>query len=116
QDNFSGKTTMHFQTLETLNQIEINAKPNLQIQTISYHNQSITNFTREGNVLKINLPQNISTNQTDSIAISFSGNASSSTGILLEQHAGIPVWATLSEPFHASSWWVCKDDLLDKPT
>lgn len=115
-ENFSGKTTIHFQTLETLNQIEINAKPNLQIQTISYHNQSITNFTREGNVLKINLPQNISTNQTDSIAISFSGNASSSTGILLEQHAGIPVWATLSEPFHASSWWVCKDDLLDKPT
>src|SRR5690606_32532627 len=62
QDNFSGKTTMHFQTLETLNQIEINAKPNLQIQSISYHNQSITNFTRVGNVLKINLPQNISTN------------------------------------------------------
>src|SRR5690625_6627512 len=33
---------------------------------------------------------------------------------MLGDHEGVPVIETLSEPWHASTWWVCKDDLIDK--
>lgn len=114
QTTFTGKTTMYFEPTEPLNQVQINAKPNLQIQSISYRNQSITDFTHDGNIVYINLPHQIPQNQLDSISINFSGNSINASGVYLDQHDNVPVWSTLSEPFHASSWWVCKDDLLDK--
>lgn len=113
--NFSGKTTMHFTTTAELNQIEINAQPNLTIGTITYHSLPITNFTRSGNVLTINLPATIPNNQLDSIAIAFSGVANAtSSGLRRGFHNDVPVIETISEPWHGSSWWVCKDDLIDK--
>ncbi|SMC56659.1 M1 family metallopeptidase [Moheibacter sediminis] len=112
--NFSGKTTMHFTTTELLNQIKINAKQNLDIESISYHSAPITNFTRSGDVLTINLPASLPQNHLDSIAISFSGNANTSSGYSVFSHNGNPIAETISESFHASAWWVCKDDLLDK--
>lgn len=116
QSDFSGKTTMHFVVETETQKIEINAQENLNIGLIQYHGQPITNFFRTGNVLTINLPEIIPTNALDSISISFSGNADSSLGLNLGQHAGVPIMETISEPWRASSWWVCKDDLLDKPT
>jgi len=112
--NFSGRTTMHFTTTEVLNQVKINAKPNLTIQSVVYHSNSITDYTRSGDVLTINLPASLPQNHLDSIAISFSGNAGTSSGYSLDSHNGFPIVETLSESFHGSTWWVCKDDLIDK--
>ena len=114
QQDFSGTTTMHFRTKSEMNFVEINAKPNLEITSISYHQSNISNYTRNGEVLKIQLPALLPENKLDSISISFSGNANSSHGYLSDSHDNIPVIATLAEPWHASSWWVCKDDLLEK--
>lgn len=112
--NFSGRTTMHFTTTESLNQIQINAKSNLTIENVTYHSSPITDYSRAGNVLTINLPASLPQNQLDSIAISFSGNAGTSSGYSVGSHNGNPIAETLSESFHGSSWWVCKDDLIDK--
>ncbi len=112
--SFSGRTTMHFTTTEILNQVKINAKSNLQIESVNYHSAPITNYTRSGNVLTINLPASLPQNHLDSIAISFSGSAATSSGYNVSSHNGIPIAETISESFHASSWWVCKDDLIDK--
>lgn len=112
--NFSGRTTMHFTTTDVLNQIKINAKPNLTVQSVEYHSAPITDFSRSGDVLTINLPASLPANHLDSIAINFSGNAGTSSGYNVNSHNGVPIAETLSESFHGSTWWVCKDDLIDK--
>lgn len=116
QYEFSGTTTMHFTTTAETNQIKINAQQNLDISSVSYHSNPITNYTREDDVLTIPLSDMLDNNQLDSISISFEGNADSSSGYsVMPQHGwGDPTVSTLSESFHASSWWVCKDDLLEK--
>lgn len=114
QANFSGKTTMKFTTTTSTNIVKINAQANLSISNVSYHSTPITTFSRNGNVLTIPLPNSLPSNHLDSISISFTGNAANSNGLNLGMHAGVPVIETLAEPWHASSWWVCKDDLIDK--
>lgn len=114
QADFSGKTTMKFTTTATTNEIKVNAKHNLNIDNINYHDLSLNNYSREGKELTIILPESLPANRLDSISISFSGSADTSTGLTLGEHAGVPVIETLAEPWHASSWWVCKDDLINK--
>src|SRR5690606_30246458 len=111
---FSGKTTMHFKPTADLNQIKINAKQNLEITSVSYHSNPISDFSRSGDVLTINLPASVPQNQLDSIAIGFAGDSYTSSGYSIFHHYGTPVAETISESFHASTWWVCKDDLIDK--
>lgn len=114
QSAFSGKTTVYFNTTADLEHFKINARPNLSIGQVVYHGNTISNYSRTGDVLDIQLPEMIVFNQLDSIAISFSGNANSSEGYNIGQHNGVPIVETLAEPWFGSSWWVSKDDLNDK--
>lgn len=114
QDEFSGQTTVYFETQTASNQFKISAKPNLTIESISYHNTNLTTYSRNGEDLTITLPTTLPDSHLDSISIGFSGTAANSSGLKRGLHAGIPVIETISEPWHASSWWVCKDDLIDK--
>lgn len=116
QQAFSGTTTVHFNTTDELSLFKINARSNLNIQSISYHQNTISSYTRAGDVLNITLPEMLPSGKLDSISISFSGNSTTSTGLTLGQHAGVPIIETIAQPWHASSWWVCKDDLIDKVT
>lgn len=111
---FSGKTTMHFTTTAATNIIEINAQQNLTITAVNFHDTPITTYSRNNDVLSITLPTTLPTNQLDSISIGFSGTSNSSNGYSIGTHNGTRISYTLSEPWHGSSWWVCKDDLLDK--
>lgn len=111
---FSGTTTMHFTTSIATNQIKINAKENLDITSVEFHSSPITNYSRVGDVLTITLPETLDAGVSDVISISFSGNADTSSGYYTNTHNGTAVSYTLSESFHASSWWVCKDDLQNK--
>lgn len=111
---FSGTTTMQFETTTETNQIKINAQPNLTITSVTFHDSPVTTYTRNDDVLTITLPETLSSSQSDAISIGFSGDADESYGYYAESHGSANVAYTLSEPFHASSWWVCKDDLLDK--
>ena len=112
--DFSGTTTMHFTTSIATNQIKINAKENLDITSVEFHSSPITNYSRVGDVLTITLPETLDAGVSDVISISFSGNADTSSGYYTNTHNGTAVSYTLSESFHASSWWVCKDDLQNK--
>lgn len=114
QSGFSGKTTVYFEPEEAMIEFKINANSNLDIGSIQYHESTITDFVRNDNVLSFMLPDEIPAGQLDSLSVQFSGFAESASGVRLASHNGVPVFATLSEPWHASSWWVCKDDLLEK--
>lgn len=116
QQAFSGTTTVHFNTTDELTLFKINARTNLNIQSISYHQNTISSYTRAGDVLNITLPEMLPAGKLDSISISFSGSAATSTGLTLGEHAGVPIIETIAQPWHGSSWWVCKDDLIDKVT
>ena len=112
--DFSGMTTMHFTTTAETNQIKINAKQNLDITSVSYHSNPVTNYSRQNDVLTIILPETLANNQLDSISIGFAGSAMTSNGYSVGTHNGHSISYTLSESFQGSTWWVCKDDLLDK--
>src|SRR5690625_8016535 len=91
QSDFSGKTTMKFITTESTQEIKINAKETLNIENVSYHSILLNDYSRDGDVLRISLPENLSADPLDSVSISFSGYASTSSGCMLGDHECVPV-------------------------
>ena len=87
----------------------------LVVQTVMYHNQSLT-FTQSSDMVHITLPSVIPQNQLDSISLDYHGqppsNGFGSFG--QDYHNGNPIIWTLSEPYGAKDWWPCKQDLNDK--
>jgi len=110
---FSGNTEIKFKALQALNQIELNAKSNLIVTSFDFNGNNYTTFTQNSGILNINLPITLSINSINSIKINYTGTVNN-IGILNSTHAGQPVLYTLSESFHASEWYICKDDLTDK--
>jgi len=88
----------------------------LNINIIRYHNSELTNYSHENNVLTIELPDAMAFGTLDSIIIDYQGVpvmdglGSFSTS----EHEGVPLLATLSQPYGAKDWWPCKQDLNDK--
>ena len=88
----------------------------LEITAIRYHGALIENFTRAHNVLTIPIPESPNTPHLDSIMVDYQG-VPPETGFgsfSLGEHNNVPVLYTLSEPYGASDWWPCKQNLNDK--
>lgn len=88
----------------------------LKINIIRYHDTTISDFTHENNVLTFTLPEEMAFRTLDSVMIDYQGVpvmdglGSFSTS----EHEGVPLLATLSQPYGAKDWWPCKQDLNDK--
>jgi len=112
-----GTVTSYFVVLENdLDAIHFDLADNMVIKSIIYHGSNILSSRPGNDVLKIVLPNKISTGILDSISVEYEG-APISTGFgsfIQSTHAGIPILWTLSEPYGAKSWWPCKQDLNDK--
>lgn len=122
-EDFSGKTTVYFKVLNETGQLELDAKDNLKIKEVVYKKQLISNYKRENNKLIISLPSVLTLNSIDTISVSFSGKADSSSGYHIALYSLYSYdnsnvhWAsyTFSESDAGpASWWVCKDGLTDK--
>ena len=111
-----GKVTSHFKAIEnSINEIRFDLNDNLSINSIIFHNSEISDFTRRNDVLTIQLPTTLAQNQLDSITVNYEGTPSTSEGAFsTDDHNGTPVLWTLSEPYGAKDWWLCKQDLNDK--
>lgn len=111
-----GRVTTYFvPTVNDFQQINFDASNNLEINSINYHNDALTGVF-VGDNLQIELPNSIAQGQLDSITISYEGEPLN-TGFgsfNLAVHDGVPVLWTLSEPYGAKNWWICKQDLNDK--
>ncbi len=113
----SGKATCYFTAnLQGLTQMYFNLYKNFDIDSINYHGAKIT-FTKMGNYnLILNIPQGLNLDVLDSVSITYRGSPPSSGfgSFIKDNHNGIPIVWTLSEPFGAQDWWPCKNGLTDK--
>ncbi len=88
----------------------------LIVDSIVWRGQKI-DFKQTGKYqLDVNFPQPLADNSIDSISITYHGEPPTSGfgSFIQDQHAGVPILWTLSEPFGAQDWWPCKNILDDK--
>ncbi len=112
--NFSGNTEIKFKAKTTISQMVVNAKSTLTISAVQYQGNPITTYSRSGNNLTITFPSSLATNNIATVKVFYTGSANTSSGLSIDFHSSTPILSTLSESFHASSWFICKDNLLDK--
>ena len=112
----SGVVTPYFTTLESLHQINLEKDTNLIVDSIIFHNQSISFADSADYLMNIYFPTALALGATDSVSIYYHGipSASGFGSFIQDVHAGAPIIWTLSEPYGAREWWPCKNDLSDK--
>ena len=111
-----GEVQILYKSISSLDSVFINLSNSLIIDSITQRNQQI-NFSHQNNIIRINV-DNLDSNITDSLSIFYQGEPSRSNDAFFisvqDSINYIPVLATLSEPYGASDWWPCKNDLTDK--
>jgi aminopeptidase N len=114
-----GSVTSYFIPLTAgFNQMNFDMSLALNVDSVKYHNASLS-FTHNANdLLQIALPSVIPVNTLDSIIVYYQGApVGSGLGSFAKTTHGntnVPVLWTLSESFGAKDWWPCKQKLNDK--
>ncbi|OWY24487.1 T9SS C-terminal target domain-containing protein [Sphingobacteriales bacterium UPWRP_1] len=88
----------------------------LTVDSVIYHSSTTAYSQSEAELLQIFFPDVLPSGMPDSVQIYYRG-APPQTGFgsfIQSTHQETPVIWTLSEPYGASDWWPCKDDLTDK--
>ncbi|WP_300672082.1 M1 family aminopeptidase [Soonwooa sp.] len=115
QQFVKGIVTPHFKMLSPSSTIYFDLSNNLTVSEVKYHGQNLTFQQFATKELKINFPASIPAATLDSLSISYSGVPDSSQDAFTTQkQSGVPILATLSEPFGAKEWWPTKQSLNDK--
>ena len=113
----SGTVTFHFEVADAgFQQVLLDLSDSMTVNQVLYHGSNIP-FVRPGDhVLQIDLPSVVNVGELDSVTITYEG--APYTGgfgsFVSSTHDNTPVLWTLSEPYGAKDWWVCKQDLNDK--
>jgi len=122
----SGKVTTTYIALASMNtvifdlaRITDTSDPNYgnQIEVSSVKVNGFTSaFTRNDTELIITLPATQPLGISATVEITYAGAPAGSGfgSFVTDEHNGVPVMWTLSEPFGARDWWPCKQDLNDK--
>lgn len=104
-----------FATTDGVSNLEFNLFDNMIVDSI-IHTVGYLTFAHTGDIIDVQLPVPLSTNDLFSLQIYYRGNPQN-VGLgswRWAHHSGIPIISTLSEPFGAPAWWPCKDDPADK--
>ena len=102
---------------DNVNSIYFDVSDTLTIDSVIYHGSNLTFEKSEQDILKINLPNSLSQNTLDSLTIFYQGAPPIGNGFgsfVQDFHQNEPIIWTLSEPYGAKDWWVCKQSLADK--
>ncbi len=115
QSHIEGTADFYFKPLTATGSIKVDLLDNLNVSSVVYHRQNI-GFTRSNDQIHVRFPVTLSAGALDSIQIRYSGDpATGGFGSFeTDNHNGVPVLWTLSEPYGAADWWPCKNDLSDK--
>lgn len=115
QQFVKGTVTSHFKMLSPSNTIYFDLANNLTVSQVKYHNQNLSFQQLASKEIKINFPTSIPASTLDSLSITYSGSPDDSQDAFTSQtQSGVPILATLSEPFGAKEWWPTKQSLNDK--
>lgn len=110
-----GSVTSHFITNSSSNTISYDLANQLTVDSVYYHGSKIA-FSRTADLLQINFPGTVQAGQKDSLTVFYNGGPPNTAfGTFVQNdHNGIPVLWTLSEPYGAKDWWPCRNGLDDK--
>ncbi len=113
----TGSITSYYRVLtEPPHRLTFDMHDSLTVNIIRYHGEALETFTHENHVLTIELPEAMAYGTIDSIMVDYEG-APVEDGLgsfSVDEHNGVPILATLSEPYGAKDWWPCKQNLNDK--
>jgi aminopeptidase N len=113
----SGSVKVRFEVgPDSLSSFYLLLADSMSVDSVQYQQQTLLH-KHENRVISVALPQILPPNVFDSIVVFYQGSPSSG-GLGNFAQDTIPgggemIW-TLSQPYGASEWWPCKDDLYDK--
>ncbi len=111
-----GEVSINYKAIVNLDTLVLNLSDSLTIDSIKQRS-NILNFSHSGGLIKIDI-DDISVASLDSLTIYYQGAPSRANNAFFisvqDSVNNIPVLATLSEPYGASDWWPCKNNLTDK--
>ena len=111
----SGSVTTHYVALTEMEAITFDLHDMLEVSSVK-RNGADLDFEQNGNKqLIITLPAAQAEGVLDSLTVNYSGFPPfGNEAFVTEEHNGVPVLWTLSQPYGSLDWWPCKHDLTDK--
>ena len=112
-----GKITTYFSpTKDGFDQLNFDFSNGLQVNSVEYHGNPLTDVLLVDNRMVISFPQALPLGQLDSVTVDYEGAPPDSGfgSFIKSSHSGQPIIWTLSEPYGARDGWPCKQDLNDK--
>ncbi|MFQ6673211.1 MAG: M1 family aminopeptidase [Fidelibacterota bacterium] len=103
-------------TVQDLREIQLDLYDNMAVDSVVSKGASLT-YTHANNELTVTLPRGYDAGERLDVTVFYRGHPVDAGGIrsfTFENHSGVPVISTLSEPFGSPAWWPCKDDPADK--
>ena len=110
-----GKVTSTFKALAAMNSVTFDLSYELSVSSVKLSGSSLTFVQNTTNELVITLPSTLASGNSLTLVIDYFGSPPTEQEAFTQTyHNGTPIIFTLSEPFGASDWWPCKQDLKDK--
>lgn len=110
----TGTVTITAKALSNLNSVFFDLRNNMTIKELKV-NDTEAAYTHSNKIVNITLNSPVSSGEEFTTVISYEGvPGSSGLGSFGYDTYYDAIW-TLSEPYGASDWWVCKDSPADKP-
>ena len=111
----TGKVTIYYVITSATNIISLDLMSSLNVDSVRQRNTVLTS-QQSNNLLQINFTAPANAGLSDSLSIYYKG-IPGNTGFgsfIKDQHNGIPVMWSLSDPYGARDWWPCRNGLDDK--
>jgi aminopeptidase N len=115
-DSIAGSvTTMFAPVAGPMDSLVLDLNDALTVDSVIFHG-SLLSFSHSSGLLEIPLPSPVAAEVLDSITVFYHGvpPGNGFGSFVQSEHNGVPEIWTLSEPYGASDWWPCKNDLTDK--
>ncbi|GAB2831443.1 M1 family aminopeptidase [Ferruginibacter profundus] len=110
-----GKVTVYFVVANPATAITLDLMSPLVVDSVKQRNLVLTQ-QQANNAVQITFLSQLNAGTLDSVSIYYKG-VPPNTGFgsfIQDQHAGVPVMWSLSEPYGSRDWWPCKNGLDDK--
>jgi aminopeptidase N len=111
----NGKVTVYFTMTAAGAAVVMDLMSSLTVDSVKQRNNLLSK-QQLNNLLTINFSATMNAGSIDSFSVFYKG-VPANTGFgsfIQDQHNGIPVIWSLSEPYGARDWWPCKNGLDDK--
>ena len=111
----SGTITTHYTAIEEMTTITFDLHHDLIVSAVIMSANELEFEQNENHELVITLAETQPAGTTAIISVTYSGVPPlESEAFMTEEHEGVPVLWTLSQPYGSKDWWPCKHDLTDK--